>query len=62
MVEVRASGLLNGHLQFPSIAGIRTDKYVDDIDTVDDVKQFDEVGVGFWTHWFFIDFLYASNY
>uniref|UniRef100_A0A914HEM6 DNA ligase IV n=1 Tax=Globodera rostochiensis TaxID=31243 RepID=A0A914HEM6_GLORO len=42
VVEVRASGLLNGILQFPSIVSIRNDKPISEIDTISDVLRFDE--------------------
>lgn len=42
IVEVRASGLINGALQFPSIVSIRNDKLLDEIDSVEDVLHFDE--------------------
>ncbi|KAL3090164.1 hypothetical protein niasHS_006616 [Heterodera schachtii] len=42
VVEVRASGLLNGILQFPSIVSIRNDKPVNEVDLISDVLRFDE--------------------
>uniref|UniRef100_A0A915ECJ1 DNA ligase IV n=1 Tax=Ditylenchus dipsaci TaxID=166011 RepID=A0A915ECJ1_9BILA len=42
VVEVRASGIINGRLQFPSIVGIRTDKLLEEIDITDDVRGFDQ--------------------
>ncbi|KAI1721359.1 ATP dependent DNA ligase domain-containing protein [Ditylenchus destructor] len=42
VVEVRASGVINGYLQFPAIASIRTDKLLEEIDSIDDLKEFDE--------------------
>uniref|UniRef100_A0A183C693 DNA ligase IV n=1 Tax=Globodera pallida TaxID=36090 RepID=A0A183C693_GLOPA len=36
VVEVRASGLLNGILQFPSIVSVRNDKPISEIDTISD--------------------------
>jgi len=43
VVEVRASGVLNNRLQFPSITSIRVDKRVEEIDSVRDVHEFEEV-------------------
>ncbi|CAK5112484.1 unnamed protein product [Meloidogyne enterolobii] len=42
VVEVRASGLINGKLQFPAIVGVRHDKIFEEVDSVVDVANFDE--------------------
>ncbi|CAK5085936.1 unnamed protein product [Meloidogyne enterolobii] len=42
IVEVRASGLINGKLQFLAIVGVRHDKIFEEVDSVVDVANFDE--------------------
>jgi hypothetical protein len=40
VVEVKASGILNGLLQFPAITGLRDDKFKDEVDTYEDVQNY----------------------
>ncbi|CAD5221232.1 unnamed protein product [Bursaphelenchus xylophilus] len=41
VVEVKASGLINGRLQFPAITALRTDKFVDEINFYSDVMSYE---------------------
>ncbi|CAD5215280.1 unnamed protein product [Bursaphelenchus okinawaensis] len=41
VVEVKASGLINGRLQFPVITSLRNDKFVDEINFYSDVMSYE---------------------